>query len=95
MNNTTIDNNYMDLPLDTFTRIKQEPIGNHNTITTNNPMLDTVSNQQLDLHGDAIEYIPNELDDGNIQGLLFVLFCLKFKCKTYKICFGFWFFLQW
>lgn len=62
----------MDLPMDTFTstnniRIKREPM-THNAMVGNNHSLEAGTTQQLDMHNDAIEYIPNPLDDANIQG---------------------------
>lgn len=66
MNNSGLDNkNYLNIPIDSFsttnTRIKEEPI-------TNN-MIQSSSNQHVDMNNDAIEYIPNELEDANIQGI--------------------------
>lgn len=48
-------------------RIKEE-VTNIDEISTSNHLLDSVTSQQMDLHSDTIEYIPNELDDSNIQG---------------------------
>lgn len=67
MNNSSLEG--IELPMDTFanTRIKQEPMM-HNTMLDNNHGLEVNSAQQMDLHNDSIEYIPNPLDDANIQG---------------------------
>lgn len=75
MNNSSLDE--IDLPMNSFTssniRIKQEPM-THNTMLENNLGLEPSMTQQMDSHNDAIEYIPNPLDDANIQGIFFFAF---------------------
>lgn len=73
MNNSSLDG--IDLAMDTFAssnvRIKQEPMTTmHSTMRENNHGLEASTTQQMDLHNDSIEYIPNPLDDANIQGKL-------------------------
>lgn len=57
-----VDNTYGSMS----SRIKQEPMTSmHNTM---NHGRDSATSQHMDMHNDAIEYIPNPLDDANIQG---------------------------
>lgn len=74
MNNSSLDE-IVDLPMNTFastnTRIKQEPMA-HNAMLESNHGLGGSTTHQMDLHSDAIEYIPNPLDDANIQGKYFI-----------------------
>lgn len=67
MNNDSLSNNYIDLPMpmDTFNShntTKQDSSNHHN-----NHFID-VQSEHLDLDNDSIEYLPNDLDDTNIQG---------------------------
>lgn len=74
MNNSSLDG--IDLPMEAFAstniRIKQEPMTMHNSMLESNHGLKASTTQPMDLQNDAIEYIPNPLDDANIQGKLFV-----------------------
>lgn len=68
MNNSGIDSkNYINIPMDSFStanaRIKEEPISNQ--------IMQTTSNQHVDMGHETIEYMPNELEDANIQGKTF------------------------
>lgn len=85
MNNSSLDE-IVDLPMNTFastnTRIKQEPMA-RNAMLDNNHGLEASTTHQMDLHNDAIEYIPNPLDDANIQGT-FPPFSIE---KRYIHCF--------
>lgn len=65
MNNDSLSNNYIDIPMDTFNShntTKQDSLNHHNS-----HFMD-VQSEQLDLDNDSIEYMPNDLDDSNIQG---------------------------
>lgn len=77
MNNDSLSNNYIDLPMpmDTFNShnmTKQESSNHHN-----NHFMD-VQSEQLDLDNDSIEYLPNDLDDTNIQGKIILNIFLTF-----------------
>lgn len=70
--------NYMELPMDTYPTSsssssssghkhykQQDNLSHHQHHHSH--LLDAQS--QLDLENDSIEYMPNELDEGNIQGM--------------------------
>lgn len=101
MSNSTIDNNFLDLPLETFSTTT---VPSRQVQTNTTQLIDSIeSPHQMDLHNDAIEYIPHELDDSNIQGklsitlmsffaslFLITIFFLKYSCEclynTFKRC---------
>lgn len=71
MNSDSLENSYMDLPLETFTTSSENSsqfVDNQNTTAQMIETNTTQSHHALELHNDTIEYIPNELDDSNIQG---------------------------
>lgn len=89
MNSDTLESNYLDLPLESFSTTAPSIESNlenrnHQIQTSTAQMIDTNTTQShhsLDLNNDPIEYIPNELDDSNIQGKLvklnYTLYCFS------------------
>lgn len=84
MNNQSFDKNYIDVPLESFSanhsrastepKIKQEIMPMPNIVAgTSRQILSSSVNPQMDLTrtNDTIEYISNDMDDDNIQGIIF------------------------
>lgn len=86
-----MSNNYMELPMDTYSNsssgssggghksYKQQDSLGHNQ-QHHSHLLDAQS--QLDLENDPIEYMPNELDEGNIQGMVFAFLLVSLQTHT-------------
>lgn len=62
--------NYIDLPVDTFSN-RSNDLKHANSFGRQHQGATTVldiQHQQLDFENESIEYMPNDLDESNIQG---------------------------
>lgn len=91
MNNQSFENNYIDMPMEAFnTSSNSYPSGDQPTIKqeimpisnvlpgSSRQLMATGMNSQMDMprSNDTIEYISNDFDDDNIQGIRIKFICL-------------------